>query len=151
MKYYRQKTYLPKVAEIKRSWYLVDADGAKLGRLAAKIAVLIIGKHKRDYAPHMDMGDYVVVINAGKLALDEKKQDEKIYKHFTGYVGNMRRVTLKEKFAKDPGWVIKKAVNGMVSENRLKSKKMLRLKVFRDEKHSYDRSIKFKKIDFKKN
>ncbi len=151
MRYYRQKTHLPKNTEIKRDWYLADAAGAKLGRLASRVAVLIIGKHKRDYTPHFDMGDYVVVINADKLDLSEKKQEEKVYKRFTGYLGNMKRVTLKEKLATDPSWIIKNAVNGMVHENRLKSAKMLRLRVFRNEKHPYEKKVKFKKIDIKKN
>lgn len=151
MRYYHQKTHLPKNTEIKRDWYLVDAAGAKLGRLASRVAVLIIGKHKRDYTPHFDMGDYVVIINANKLDLSEKKQEEKIYKRVTGYIGNMKRVTLKEKFATDPSWIIKNAVNGMVHGNRLKSSKMLRLKVFRDEKQPYEKKVKFKKIDIKKN
>ena len=105
----------------KKEWVLVDADGQTLGRLASKIAMLIRGKYKPSYSPHVDCGDNVVVINADKINLTGKKWDDKNYLRHTGYPGGQRSLTAKEMFAKDPTRLIEKAVKGMLPKNKLGS------------------------------
>lgn len=135
-------TYSPKVSEIKHFWHLIDANGQILGRLASEIATLLIGKHKPYFVPHLDCGDYVVVINAKEIKVTGKKETQKQYYRHSGYPGGFRQVTLKEQMAKDPRKIIEHAVAGMLPKNKLKDKRLARLKIFIDEKHSYEDKVK---------
>lgn len=137
-------TYSPKVSEIKHFWHLIDANGQILGRLASEIATLLIGKDKPYFVPHLDCGDYVVVTNAiGVMVSGRKAKDKKYYRH-SGYPGGFRQVTLKEQMAKDPRKIIEHAVAGMLPKNKLKDKRLARLKIFIDEKHPYQDKLKTK-------
>jgi large subunit ribosomal protein L13 len=142
------KTYTPKASEIKREWHLINADGQVLGRLATQLAVLLQGKNKPYYAPHLDCGDFVVVINAAKIKITGDKLDKKVYYRHSGYPGGFRQMTLKEKMAKNPSEVIEKAVFGMLPDNKLKTARLIRLKVYSGEHHEY--SDKFKSGAVKK-
>ncbi len=135
-------TYSPKVSEIKHFWHLIDANGQILGRLASEIATLLIGKHKPYFVSHLDCGDYVVVINAKEIKVTGKKETQKQYYRHSGYPGGFRQVTLKEQMAKDPRKIIEHAVAGMLPKNKLKDKRLARLKIFIDEKHSYESKLK---------
>jgi len=131
------KTKATKKAEIKRSWHLFDADGQILGRLATQIAGLLIGKGKVNYAPYLDGGDYVVVINAAKVKVTGRKSDQKMYRRHSGYPGGFRELTFRQQMAKDPRKIVLHAVSGMLPKNKLRSPRLRRLKVFTDEKHDY--------------
>jgi len=135
-------TYSPKVSEIKHFWHLIDANGQILGRLASEIATLLIGKHKPYFVSHLDCGDYVVVINAKEIKVTGKKETQKQYYRHSGYPGGFRQVTLKEQMAKDPRKIIEHAVAGMLPKNKLKDKRLVRLKIFIDEKHPYGKKVK---------
>lgn len=113
------KTYAPTPADIQRKWYLVDADGQVLGRLASRVAQLLRGKHKPGWAPHMDTGDYVVVINAAKVKLTGRKLHQKAYFRHTGYMGNEKFVPVATELAKHPERVIERAVYGMLPKSTL--------------------------------
>jgi large subunit ribosomal protein L13 len=126
-----------KKEEVKRNWYLVDASGKTLGRLASKIAVLLMGKHKKDYTPHVDNGDFVVVINAEKIHVTGKKLEKKIYYKHTGYMGHLKETPLKDMLAKKPEEVIRLAVRGMLPKNRLRDRRMKRLKVYAGPEHPH--------------
>lgn len=139
---YIPKTYLPKAKEIKRAWHLLDAKDISLGRLASKAAFLLIGKHRRDYTSNLDLGDFVIVINAKKIKITGNKLAGKIYHRHTGYLGHLKNIKLQEKFEKDPKWIIKNAVSGMIPTNRLKSARLKRLKIFIDERHPYGKNLK---------
>lgn len=130
-------TYQPRQKDIKRGWTLVDAKDQVLGRMATKIAVILMGKHKSTYSAHMDTGDYVVVINAGKVKLTGAKEENKVYRHHTGYPGGFREVSYLAMIKEHPERVIQHGVSGMLPDNRLKAKRLLRLKVFVDGKHPY--------------
>ena len=131
------KTFMLKKEEVKRNWYLVDASGKTLGRLASKIAVLLMGKHKKDYTPHVDNGDFVVVINAEKIHVTGKKLEKKIYYKHTGYMGHLKETPLKDMLAKKPEEVIRLAVTGMLPKNRLRDRRMKRLKVYAGPEHPH--------------
>src|SRR3989344_5691567 len=124
-----QKTTLVKNREIKRIWHEIDASELPLGRLASKVARLLNGKHKTTYAPHQDLGDFVVVKNAKnlKISVRAKKVEQKKYHTYSGYPGGLRTQTLAEKLAKNPGEVIRHAVRGMIDDNRLRKNKLRRL------------------------
>jgi len=135
-----KKTYSPKLAEIDkaRKWYLVDAEDRILGDLASKIAVILRGKNKPVFSPHIDCGDYVVVINAEKVKLSGKKLDDKTYFKHTGYMGNFSVKTAREMLETKPEKVLTEAVTGMVPNNRLRKHVMSKLMVYagKDHKHS---------------
>src|SRR3989304_568810 len=131
------KTYQPKVKEMKRAWHLIDAKGQILGRLATKVATLLIGKHKADYSAHLDSGDYVVVVNAEKVELTGKKALQKKYYSHSGYPGGFKEVSFEKLFSEKPQRVIEHAVSGMLPDNRLKRSRMQRLKVFTKEQNPY--------------
>lgn len=137
-----KKTYQPKHTKIQRKWHLIDAKDEVLGRLSTRIAGILMGKNKTDYAPHIDMGDYIVVINAGKVEVTGRKRTQKVYYRHSGYPGGFRELTFNQLMEKDPTKVIKKAVHGMMPTNRLHKKRMARLKVFAGERHDF--SDKFK-------
>ena len=131
------KTYQPKAKEVKRSWNLVDAKGEILGRLASKVAQLLTGKGKATYSPHMDSGDYVVVINAEKIELTGKKKTQKVYRSHSGYPGGFKEVSFAKMSQDAPEEIIKHAINGMLPDNRLKKDRLTRLKIVVGDKNPY--------------
>lgn len=131
------KTYQPKAGQIERAWHLVDLQGATLGRAATKIATLLMGKHKPAYAPHLDSGDYVVVINAQELVLTGHKLDHKLYQRHSGYPGGFKETTAKQLMAKDSRRVVELAVKGMLPKNKLQTPRLRRLKVYPGSEHSH--------------
>ena len=131
------KTFNTKPADIKRDWYLVDADGKTLGRLAAGIASVLKGKHKVIYSPHLDTGDFVVVVNAEKIHVTGNKLEEKFYVHHSGYPGGLKKVFLREQLEKHPDRVIKSAVWGMLPKGRLGREMFKKLKVYRGTAHKH--------------
>ena len=131
------KTYATKPSDIKRGWYLVDAKGQNLGRLATRIATLLKGKHKVIYSPSMDTGDYVVVINAEKVAVTGRKMDEKMYYRHTGFPGGLREINLQDQLATHPDRVLKAAVKGMLPHNRLGRAMFKKLKVYAGAEHPH--------------
>jgi len=141
------KTYQPKAKEIgKRNWHFVDAKGAVLGRMTSGIVKFLMGKHKINYAPHMDMGDYVVVVNAKDVKITGRKRKQKVYPRHSGYVGGFKEVKFEQLITEQPKKVIQHAVNGMLPKNRLHKKRMTRLKVFAGAKHEFEDKFKAKKI-----
>ena len=124
------KTFNTKPADIKREWYVINAEGKTLGRLAAGIARVLKGKHKTIYTPHLDCGDYVIVVNAGKIRVTGKKLDEKFYYRHSGYPGGLKQVVLREQLEKHPDRVIKTAVWGMLPHGRLGRQMFKKLKVY---------------------
>jgi len=144
-----QKTYLPKEKEIVRKWFLVDADGQVLGRLASRIAMVLRGKHKAIFTPHMDTGDGVIVINAAKIKVTGKKLTDKVYERYSGYPGGKRQVTLENMLAKKPEMVIMLAVKRMLPKGALSEKTIGKLKVYADDKHPHS-GLKPEKIELVK-
>lgn len=131
------KTYSAKPSEVTRRWILVDASEAPLGRLATTIVTYLIGKNKPIYTPHIDCGDYVVVVNASKLQVTGKKMEDKMYYNYSGYPGGMKETSLKQKLEKDSAQVIELAVKGMLPKNKLAPERIARLRVFADENHGH--------------
>lgn len=131
------KTYSPKPTDVNRQWLLVDATDAPLGRLATKIAEMLNGKTKPNFAHHIDMGDYVIVTNSDKLKVTGAKLDKKIYYRHTGYPGGIRQRTLKEQMDKDSTKVIHDAVRGMLPDNKLRDGRLARLKIYADGEHNH--------------
>ncbi len=125
------KTQFAKKDEIKKKWYLVNAEGKILGRLAAKIAVYLRGKHKPIFTPNVDTGDFIIVINAEKIRVTGNKLNDKIYYHHTGYPGGLKSETLKKRLTRKPEDVIRDAVWGMLPKNRLGRKIIRKLKIYR--------------------
>jgi large subunit ribosomal protein L13 len=130
-------TYSTRPKDIKHDWYLVDAQGQTLGRLAAKIAAVLKGKHKVIYSPSLDTGDYVVVINADKIAVTGRKLDDKKYYRHTGYPGGLIEVNLRDQLARHPERVLQAAVKGMLPHNRLGRKMYKKLKVYAGAEHPH--------------
>jgi len=123
-----QKTTLRQnVQSTDRQWFIVDAEGKTLGRLATDIATVLRGKHRVDYTPHVDGGDHVVVINAEKVAVTGRKEDDKMYYRHSGYIGNLKKATLKAVRARDPKRILEDAVSGMLPKNKLRKDQMRRL------------------------
>ncbi|OGY18826.1 MAG: 50S ribosomal protein L13 [Candidatus Chisholmbacteria bacterium RIFCSPHIGHO2_12_FULL_49_9] len=136
-----QKTYITKASDIKRDWHLVDLAQQVLGREASRIAQLLIGKEKPYFTPNLDCGDYVIVINAGKIRVTGKKMKQKLYSHHSGYPGGFRQFTLEEMMKRDTKRVIELAVRNMLPKNKLRDQRMKRLKIFIDNKHPYDQQV----------
>ena len=132
------KTYSAKPKELEQRWYVVDADGQTLGRLATRIADTLRGKRKAAYTPHIDTGDFVVVVNAEKIAVTGKKRDDKIYYRHSGYPGGLRQRTLGEELERRPTEVLRKAVKGMLPRNRLARKQLTKLKVYAGPEHPHE-------------
>lgn len=124
------KTFNTKPADIEREWYVVNAEGKTLGRLAAGIARVLKGKHKVIYTPHLDTGDFVIVVNAAKIHVTGKKLDDKFYYHHSGYPGGMKKTALRDQLEKHPDRVIKAAVWGMLPHGRLGRQMFKKLKVY---------------------
>ena len=131
------KTYSAKPGEIARDWYVVDADGQTLGRLATQIADTLRGKRKPQYTPHVDTGDFVVVVNAEKIAVTGNKLDQKRYYRHSGYPGGLRSRTLREQLERRPTEVIRIAVRGMLPKNRLARQQLTKLKVYAGPEHPH--------------
>jgi large subunit ribosomal protein L13 len=131
------KTFSAKPDEVKRDWYVVDASGKTLGRLAAEVARRLRGKHKPEYTPHVDTGDYIVVINAGKVQVTGNKARDKMYYRHTGYIGNMKSINFEQQIAKKPEKVIETAVKGMLPKNPLGRAMFRKLKVYAGSEHRH--------------
>ena len=130
-------TYMASASNIDRKWYVVDAEGQTLGRLASRIAALLRGKNKPTYTPFLDTGDYVIVINAEKISVTGKKLDNKIYKRHSDYVGGLKTATLREKLAKKPEEVIELAVKGMLPKGPLGRQMFRKLHVYAGAEHDH--------------
>jgi large subunit ribosomal protein L13 len=131
------KTYVVTPSDVEREWFVVDAAGKTLGRLASEIAPILRGKHKPIFTPRMDVGDYVIVINAEKVAVTGRKRQEKVYYRHSQYPGGFRAMTLEEMLEKHPTRVIKRAVRGMIPKNRLGEATMKKLKVYAGGSHPH--------------
>lgn len=125
-------TYMPKAGDITRKWYVIDAEGKPLGKVAAAAATLLRGKHKPTFAPHADCGDNVVIINAAKVVLTGKKLEQKKYYRHTGYIGNLKEVKYSTLMKTKPEFVVEKAVKGMVPDTVIGRNALRRLRVYRD-------------------
>jgi len=131
------KTYTPKGSDIERQWWVVNAEGKTLGRLATKVAGILRGKHKPMFTPHMDVGDYVVVINAEKIALTGKKADQKTYFKHSGYMGNEKHIPFRRMINRHPDRVIQLAIRGMLPKNTLGRHMRRKLKVYAGADHPH--------------
>lgn len=131
------KTYMAKPGEVTREWYVVDAEGETLGRLAARVARVLRGKHKPSYTPHVDVGDFVIVVNASKVEVTGRKMDHKKYYRVSGYPGGLKATTLREKMESAPEEVIKHAVKGMLPRTPLGRKMFKKLKVYAGPEHPH--------------
>jgi large subunit ribosomal protein L13 len=132
------RTYTAKPGEIAREWYLVDAEGQTLGRLATRIADTLRGKNKPQYTPHVDTGDFVVVVNAEKIAVTGQKLDQKRYYRHSGYPGGLRSRTLREQLERRPTEVLRTAVKGMLPKNRLAARQLTKLKIYAGPEHPHE-------------
>ena len=132
------KTYMANPDKIERKWYVVDADGQTLGRLASEVAKVLRGKNKPVYTPHIDTGDYVIIINAEKVAVTGKKLDQKVYYHHSDYVGGMKETTLKEMMAMKPEKVLELAVKGMLPKGPLGRSMIKKLHVYAGPEHKHE-------------
>jgi large subunit ribosomal protein L13 len=130
-------TVSAKPAEVRRDWYVVDADGKTLGRLASEIARRLKGKHKPIFTPHVDTGDYIVVVNAEKVAVTGNKLKDKMYHHHTGYIGHLKSISLEKQLQKAPERVIETAVKGMLPRNPLGRAMMKKLRIFAGPEHTH--------------
>lgn len=131
------KTYLPKVDAMERTWFVVDAQDQVLGRLASRVAHVLMGKSKPSYTDFLDTGDFVIVVNAGKVRLTGNKWNEKVYYRHSGRPGGLREITAKEMLAKHPERLIRLAVKGMLPKNKLGSRMLKKLKVYSEAEHRH--------------
>lgn len=131
------KTYSAKPETVKRDWYVVDASGKTLGRLATELARRLRGKHKPEYTPHVDTGDYIIVVNADKVAVTGNKEQDKMYYHHTGYIGHMKSINLSKLRAKASHEIIETAVKGMLPKNPLGRAMYRKLKVYAGPEHNH--------------
>ena len=131
-------TFMAKPSEVERKWYVIDASGKTLGRLAVQIADLLRGKNKPTYTPHVDSGDFVIVINADKIVLTGKKLEQKYYYHHTGYVGHMKAVRYNNLMANRPELALQLAVKGMIPSNTIGRKALTRLHIYKGAEHKHE-------------
>ncbi|KYP95860.1 50S ribosomal protein L13 [Sodalis-like endosymbiont of Proechinophthirus fluctus] len=131
------KTFTAKPETVKRDWYVVDAEGKTLGRLATELARRLRGKHKAEYTPHVDTGDYLIVLNADKVVVTGNKRNDKVYYHYTGYVGGIKQATFEEMIARRPERVIEIAVKGMLPKGPLGRAMFRKLKVYAGTEHNH--------------
>ena len=129
------KSYMASPSTVERQWYVVDATGHTLGRLASEVASILRGKNKPTFTPHIDTGDYVVIVNADQIKVTGKKMDQKIYRHYSGYVGGMKEQTLKEKLAKKPEDVLYLAIKGMLPKGPIGRQMIKKLHVYAGPEH----------------
>lgn len=138
-------TKATRAADIKRSWYLVDVKDKILGRIASQIAQLLMGKSKSYFVPYLDCGDYVVLVNAASVQVTGKKAEQKLYMQYSGFPAGLKKKNFKQVLQENPERIIKKAVSGMLPNNKLKDSMLRRLYIFVDEKHPYEEKIKNQK------
>ena len=131
------KSYIAKPAEVERKWYVIDAEDKTLGKIASEVASILRGKKKPIYTPHVDTGDYVIVINAEKVRVTGKKEEQKIYKSHSGYPGGLKETTLRELRAKKPEEIIRHAVKGMMPKGKLGRQMFKKLKVYAGNEHNH--------------
>ena len=131
------KTYMAKGETLERKWYVVDAEGLVLGRLASQVAAILRGKHKPIYTPHVDTGDHVIIINADKVVLTGRKLDQKIYYHHTGYPGGLKETPYRELLAKKPEFAVYEAVRRMMPKGPLGRKMLKKLRVYSGDQHNH--------------
>ena len=131
-------TYFPKEGEITRKWFVVDAAGQPLGRLASRVARILMGKENPKYTPFIDTGDHVIVINADQVKITGMKNDQKVYQHYTGYPGGLRSENLKKRMVRKPEQVIEAAVSRMLPKNKLGKQMFTKLKVYKGGKHPHE-------------
>jgi large subunit ribosomal protein L13 len=131
------KTFSAKPAEVRRDWFVVDATGKTLGRLATEIARRLRGKHKAEYTPHVDTGDYIIVVNAAKVRVTGKKATDKVYYHHTGYIGNMKSISFEKQIVRRPERVIELAVKGMLPKNPLGRAMFRKLRIYPGAEHGH--------------
>ena len=132
------KTYMAKGEEIQRSWYVVDADGLVLGRMASQVASILRGKHKPIYTPHVDTGDHVIILNADKIVFTGNKLDQKVYYKHSGYVGGLKATPYRELMEKKPEFVVYEAVRRMLPKGPLGRKMLKKLRVYRGSEHNHE-------------
>ena len=129
-------TFMKKIEDVDRKWYIVDAADKPLGKVATQVATILRGKHRPDFTPHCDCGDCVIVLNASKIVLTGKKLDDKYYRHHTGYIGGLKEINYRDLMEKKPEMAVELAVKGMLPNNKITDKCMTRLRVFKDENHN---------------
>ncbi|MFH1728079.1 MAG: 50S ribosomal protein L13 [Pseudomonadota bacterium] len=132
------KTYFAKNGEVEKKWYVIDASGAILGRLATEVANIVRGKYKPEYTPHADVGDFVVITNASKIKVTGNKLANKMYYRHTGYIGGIKETSLGEMLSKHPDRVIKLAVKNMLQKNIMGRKQLTKVKVYANENHPHE-------------
>lgn len=132
------KTYMAKPETVERKWYIVDAEGKALGRVASQVAAVLKGKNKPTYTPHVDTGDHVIVINTDKMILTGKKLDKKFYRHHTGYIGSLKEVSYRDLMAEKSDFALTKAVKGMLPKNSLGRKMIKKLRVYKGAEHNHE-------------
>ena len=130
-------TFMAKPANVERKWYLIDADGVVLGRLASQVALMLRGKHKPTFTPHVDTGDFIIVVNTDKIALTGNKLDQKVYYHHSGYPGGLKETKYRDLLAKKSEFALKKAVAGMLPKGPLGRKMLKKLKVYAGSEHPH--------------
>jgi large subunit ribosomal protein L13 len=130
-------TYFPKAGEIVRKWYVVDASGQPLGRVASQVARILMGKENPRYTPFLDTGDHVIVINAGKVKITGMKADQKVYQRYTGYPGGLRTEEFRKRYARKPELVVESAVKRMLPKTKLGTHMFTKLKVYKGDKHPH--------------
>jgi large subunit ribosomal protein L13 len=135
------KTYSLSAKDIDKAWQVIDASGQTLGRLSTEVARLLMGKHKPSYSPHLDMGDFVIVVNASKVRVTGKKLDDKVYYRHSGYMGGLKEIVLSEMLEKHPNRVIELAVRGMLPRNRLSRHLLRHLKVYAGPDHPHEAQV----------
>ena len=135
------RTFTEKKEEIAREWYVVDAEGQTLGRLASRIAPILKGKHKPTYTPHLDCGDFVIIVNAEKVRVTGRKLDQKLYYHHSGYPGGLKSISLRDQLNKYPERVLEAAVRGMLPKNKLGRRMIKKLKVYAGESHPHEAQL----------
>jgi len=131
------KTFMAKADSIEKKWYVIDANGQTLGRLASEIAKILIGKNKPEFTPSVDTGDYVIVVNAEKVVVTGKKETQKMYRRHTGYIGGLKEVVYKDLMAKHPDRIITQAVKGMLPKNTLGRHMLKKMKVYAGSEHNH--------------
>lgn len=131
------KTYAVKANEVEREWFVVDAEGKTLGRLASQIAMILKGKHKPIYSPHLDVGDYVIVVNAEKVRVTGRKLEQKFYYRHSGYPAGLKSISLKDQLSRYPTRVLEAAVRGMLPKNRLGRRMIKKLKIYAGPQHPH--------------
>ena len=130
-------TYMANPATVEHKWYVIDADGVVLGRLASQVALMLRGKHKPTFTPHVDTGDFIIVVNTDKIALTGKKLDDKIYYHHTGHPGGIKETKYRDLMAKKSEFALKKAVRGMLPKGPMGNKMLKKLKVYAGAEHPH--------------